>query len=217
MLSAGIPVVFIYFQAKENTGNNITGPVVKTKEKHHTIMKYILLFLLCLPLFTFAQREKLLYGYAYGMIHDGRGGGGVTANVELLNHIISVGPGVELTSYNDHTLIPVFADVKIKHRFGRIDPYITGQFGRNGYNVTRTAEVPSGAGQELVTFNESGKYFYGAGAGVAWHFNKIGVFASYIYRGYKYRYPDRIAEEDHSVVFGEKSVNANVFVVGIVF
>lgn len=181
------------------------------------IMKNIFLFLLCLPLFTFAQREKLLYGYAYGMIHDGSGGGGVTANVELLHHTISVGPGVELTSYNGHTLIPVFADVKIKHRFGQIDPYIAGQFGRNGYNVSRTAEVPSGSGQQTVTFNESGKYFYGVGAGVAWHFSKIGIFVSYIYRGYKYRYPDSVSGEDQSVVFGDKSVNASLFIAGIVF
>ncbi|SEW39792.1 hypothetical protein [Chitinophaga arvensicola] len=179
--------------------------------------KYIGLFLLCLPLVTLGQREKLLYGYAYGMIHDGNAGGGVIANVELLNHFISVGPGVEVTSYNDHTLIPVFADVKIKHRFLHIDPYITGQFGRNGYNVDRTAPVSNGTGQEMITFNESGKYFYGVGAGVAWHFSKIGVFASYIYRGYQYRYPDSVDADTHVVNFGDRAVNASVFNIGIVF
>jgi len=179
--------------------------------------KYLGILLLCLPLVSLAQREKLLYGYAYGMLNDGKGGGGVIANVELLNHFISVGPGVEVTSYNDHTLIPVFADVKLKHRFMHIDPYITGQFGRNGYNVDRTATVPAGTGQETITYNESGKYFYGVGAGVAWHFAKIGVFASYIFRGYQYRSPDSVDPDTHIANFGTKSVNASVFNVGIVF
>lgn len=181
-------------------------------------MKKILFFLLLLPFFSMAQSDKqLLNGYAYGMIHDGSGGGGVIGNVSLLHNTIAVGPGVEFTSYNDHVLIPVFADLKIRHRFVNIDPYITGQFGRNAYNVSRTAEISAaGGGQQQITFNESGKYFYGVGAGVAWHFAKIGVFVSYIYRGYQYRYPDRV-ETDGQVSFGDKSVNASVFVAGIVF
>lgn len=180
-------------------------------------MKKILFFLLLLPLFSAAQSDKLLYGYAYGMVHDGKGGGGAIANVSLLNNIIGVGPGVEITSYSDHVLIPVFADLKIKHRFTNIDPYITGQFGRNGYNVSRTTDIPAaGGGQQRITFNESGKYFYGIGAGAAWHFPKIGVFVSYIYRGYTYRYPGQV-ETDGQVTFRDKSVNANVFIAGIVF
>jgi hypothetical protein len=180
-------------------------------------MKKILFFLLFLPAFSAAQSEKLLNGYVYGMVHDGSGGGGVIGNVSLLHNTIAVGPGVELTSYSDHVMIPVFADLKIKHRFGNLDPYITGQFGRNGYNVSRTEAIKNAAGgQQSITFNESGKFFYGAGAGIAWHFAKVGVFVSYIYRGYKYRYPNQVAV-DGQVDFGDKSVNANIFVAGIVF
>jgi len=180
-------------------------------------MKKILIFLMVLPLFSAAQSNKLLNGYAYGMMHDGTGGGGVIGNVSLLHNTIAVGPGVEITSYSDHVLIPVFADLKIKHGFENIEPWITGQFGRNAYNVSRTANVNAAAGgQQQITFNESGKYFYGVGAGVAWHFTKVGVFVSYIYRGYKYRYPSQV-ETDGQVTFGDKAVNASLFVAGVVF
>ncbi|MGO4292019.1 hypothetical protein [Chitinophaga sp. RAB17] len=180
-------------------------------------MKKILIFLLFLPFFTAAQSGKLLNGYIYGMVNDGSVGGGIIGNVSLLHNTIAVGPGVEVTSYNDHVMIPVFADLKIKHQFLHIEPYITGQFGRNAYNVSRTENINTAAGgQQAITFNESGKYFYGVGAGLAWHFPKIGIFASYIYRGYKYRYPDRI-ESDGQVNFGDKSVNASVIAAGIVF
>jgi hypothetical protein len=180
-------------------------------------MKNILLFLLFLPFFSFAQSNKILYGYAYGMMHDGTVGGGVIGNVELLN-FIGVGPGVELTSFDDHLMVPVFVDLKIKHRFENIDPYITGQFGRNSYNVSRTQEVTAAGGvSQPVTVNLTGRYFYGVGAGVAWHFNKVGVFASYIYRGYRYRYPDDIKINNEHVRLADRSVSANVFIIGIVF
>lgn len=180
-------------------------------------MRKLCFLLLLLPLFSAAQSNKLLNGYLYGMVHDGTGGGGIIGNVSLLHNTLAVGPGVEMTSYNDHLLVPVFADAKLKHRFLHIEPYITGQFGRNVYDVSRTATINAAAGgQQTITFNESGKYFYGVGAGVAWHFPKIGIFASYIFRGYKYRYPTQVTG-DNQVDFGDKSVNVSVIAAGIVF
>ncbi|HEY9262016.1 hypothetical protein [Chitinophaga sp.] len=180
-------------------------------------MKKILVFLLVLPLFSVAQSNKLLNGYVYGMVHDGVLGGGIIGNVSLLHNMIAIGPGVDITSYKDHVMVPVFADVKFKHRFEHIEPYITGQFGFNVYSVSHVAEVDAeGGGQQPVTFNESGKYFYGVGAGAIWHFANIGVFASYIYRGYYYRYPDQI-KLDGAVSFGDRSVNVSVITAGIVF
>ncbi|TWF41710.1 hypothetical protein FHW36_103514 [Chitinophaga polysaccharea] len=181
-------------------------------------MKKLLCCLLLLPALGFAQINKLLSGYVYVMAHDGSIGGGLTGNVELFN-AIGIGPGVEVTSFEGRTLMPVFADLKVKHRFKYIEPYINGQFGYNVYSVDRTENVPlsTGGGQQSITYNQSGKFFYGAGAGVAWHFNTMGVFISYVYRGYKYRSPKSIAEDGQSVNFGTRSVNANVFTLGVVF
>jgi hypothetical protein len=180
-------------------------------------MKKILFFWLFLPLFSMAQSEKLLNGYVYGMVHDGSAGGGIIGNVSLLHNMIAVGPGVDITSYRDHVMVPVFADVKVKHRFTHVEPYVTGQFGFNVYSVSHTEPVnAAGGGQQSITFNESGKYFYGVGAGVIWHFASIGVFASYIYRGYYYRYPERV-DLDGQVSFTDRAVNVSVINAGIVF
>ncbi|WP_147243396.1 hypothetical protein [Chitinophaga flava] len=183
-------------------------------------MKKILFFLLLMPAFCFAQQtDKLLYGYAYVMNHDGNIGGGVVCNVELWN-IVNIGPGVEVTSFEDHGMIPVFIDMKIKYRFDRvhISPYITGQFGYNSYNVKQIENLTTPSGiQAVTTFNKSGKYFYGAGLGVIYHFKKIGVYASYIYRGYEYTFPKDIKINDEFINIPDQSVSANLFVVGITF
>lgn len=182
-------------------------------------MKQILWILLLLPLASWGQESKLLNGYAYLMLNDGSFGGGVVGNVNLLENTIAVGPGVELTSYDGHLMIPVFADLKIKHRFGLAEPYLTGQFGRNGYNVAHNDMVTATDGtQHQIQYNLTGKYFYGAGAGVMFHLNKvIGVYASYIFRGYQYSRPDEININEQQVKFGSLSVNSNVFTVGVLF
>ena len=181
-------------------------------------MKKILLVLLFLPLFGWAQESKLVNGYGYLMLHDSKFGGGVVGNVDLLNHYLAIGPGVEITSYDGHLMIPVFADVKVKHRWDRIEPYLTGQFGRNCYSVQRNDLVTASDGtQQQITYNLSGKFFYGAGAGIMFHMQQVGIFASYIYRGYKYNRPDEVNVNDQVVKFGNQSVSANVFIIGIVF
>lgn len=181
-------------------------------------MKKLLFLLLLMPAFCIAQQnDKLLYGYAYGMIHDGSFGGGLAGNVELWN-LINIGPAVELTSFDGHTMIPVFLDVKIKHRMGNWSPYIAGQFGYNNYNVKKIESLtaPSGV-QQMTTFNETGKYFWGAGAGIIRHFKYFGVYASYLYRGYTYKYPPDIKINDEIVNISDKLVSTNVFILGVTF
>ncbi|RFS20691.1 hypothetical protein DVR12_19220 [Chitinophaga silvatica] len=181
-------------------------------------MKKMLLLLLFLPLFGWAQDSKLINGYGYLMLHDSKFGGGVVGNVNLLNQYLGAGPGVEITSYNGRTLVPVFADVKLKHRWGMVEPFLTGQFGYNAYNATRTDLVAATDGtSKPITFNQSGKFFYGAGGGVSFHLKSVGIFASYIYRGYKYSRPTLVDVDNQAVRFGSQSVSANVFIIGIVF
>lgn len=178
----------------------------------------MLLLLLFLPLFGWAQDSKLVNGYGYLMLHDSKFGGGIIGNVNLLNQYLGVGPGVEITSYNGNLMVPVFADVKVKHRWGMVEPFLTGQFGRNCYSSQRTDLVIGTDGaQHPITFNQSGKFFYGAGGGVSFHMKKVGIFASYIYRGYKYSRPDIVDVDNQAVRFGNKSVSANLFIIGIVF
>lgn len=180
--------------------------------------KRLLLLLMLMPAFSIAQQnDKLLYGYAYGMIHDGAFGGGLAGNVELWN-LVNIGPAVELTSFDGHTMIPVFLDLKIKYRLESWSPYATGQFGYNNYNVKQVQNLTAPSGiQQMTTFNETGKHFYGVGAGIIRHFNKFGVYASYLYRGYTYKYPSDIKINDEIVNLDNKRVSTNVFILGVTF
>lgn len=181
-------------------------------------MKTILWILLFLPLLSWGQESKLVNGFAYLMLHDSKFGGGVIGNVNLLNDHIGLGPGVELTSYDGHLMVPVFADLKIKNRFGITEPYLAGQFGRNSYNVAGKDMIAATDGtQHEIEYNLTGKFFYGAGAGIMFHLKNVGLFASYIYRGYKYSRPDAININEQQVKFGNLSVNAHLFIIGVVF
>ena len=147
--------------------------------------KLLLLSILCLPLFVNAQ-ERLSRAYVGLQLHDSEIGGSLM-NSFGINQYLGVGAGVDVTSYNSSLLVPVYADVRIKYPINNIAPFIFGQGGKPLYKkddaVTFT-DMTGGA----IKAKETGSYFFGGGAGISFKPSKVGFFASYTYRSYKFKY-----------------------------
>ncbi|NIG52847.1 porin family protein [Chitinophaga sp. Cy-1792] len=186
--------------------------------------KLLLLLLIYFPLRLQAQDSEfnpprwknLSRGYVYGMLHQDKFGGGITYDYGF-NKYLAAGLGVEFTSFEDHLLIPTFIDLKARYPFGKFEPFINGQFGYNNYRVTYQYHYSDNNGNPATTnYQKTGKLFYGVGAGVSYLFGHIGVFASYTFRGYTYKYASFTA--NNSVVsFPDDKPTANLISAGIVF
>lgn len=154
-------------------------------------MKYflplLLILIMLMPVASFAQREPGRL-YAGVMLHDLNDIGLSVLYSFGPAKYVGIGAGVEVTSYLGNTLIPVYADLRFRHQFGIIEPFIGAQAGRPA--LSGRAKMSDGTnfrGTERVM----GEFFYGGIGGASFQFKKVGVFASYGYRQYRYRYYER--------------------------
>ncbi len=179
-------------------------------------MKKLIIILLFLPLMASAQWKNLSRGYGYVMLHQKSFGGGITYDYGF-NPYLAAGLGVEFTSFEDHLMIPAFVDVKLRYPFRKLEPFINGQFGYNNYRVTYQYQYTDLNGNPATTnYQKTGSYFYGVGAGISYMFGKVGVFASYTFRGYTYKFPSFTAN-NLVVSFPNDKPVANLISAGIVF
>ena len=150
------------------------------------------------------------------MLHQAKFGGGITYDYGF-NPYLAAGLGVELTSFEDNLMIPTFVDVKVRYPFGKLEPYIIGQFGYNNYRVTYQYHYTDANGNPTFTnYQKTGRVFYGVGAGISYLFGKVGVFASYTLRPYTYQFPSFTANTQ-VVSFPDDKTTANLISAGIVF
>jgi len=178
--------------------------------------RLIILVYMLLPLMAVSQWKTNSRGYAYLMRHGHNFGGGILYDYGF-NPYLAAGLGVELTGYNGNLMIPTFADLRVKYPVNKVEPFINGQFGYNNYRVTYQYHYTDGNNNAQVTnYQKTGKYFWGAGAGVSFLIGKVGVFASYTYRGYVYKFPKFMAN-DTEVSFPDDKPNVSVISGGIVF
>jgi len=174
-------------------------------------MKRLLLFtLLCLPAVVNAQR--LSRAYVGAILHDSELGASLT-NSFGINKYLGIGAGVDVTSFDSKLIVPVYLDVRGRYMINNIEPMIFGQFGFPLYNKDFGYVDETGGSRKTEI---RGKMFYGGGAGVAYKPGKIGVFASYTYRQYKFKYADQPTINGRDLFESpEKGVSA--ITVGLVF
>ncbi|MCW3466516.1 hypothetical protein [Chitinophaga nivalis] len=177
--------------------------------------KKLLLLLLpfSFPLLVKSQIDKRLSrAYVGIMAHQGTFGGSVV-NSFGVNRYFGVGAGVDITSFEKKVLVPFYADVRGRIQFNNFEPYIVGQFGKQLY----TKDLPELRRGEK--YNTTGKYFYGAGAGIAYKPGKIGYYISYIYRSYKYKSYSLGTSINGVIGYQEKDLNegASVLSAGLIF
>jgi hypothetical protein len=182
-------------------------------------MKKLLLFtLLCLPAVVNAQRLKNSRAYVGAVLQDGRFGGSLILSYGI-NPYIGIGAGVDVLSYRRESgedakfFAPFYADLRLKYPGKGIEPFVYGQFGKHAYENKKV--FYSGISQ---TIQERGKYFYGAGGGVAIKRNgAVGGFISVTYRDYRFNAsPDYVFVNGSKIDF-DRSQGFVMFSAGIVF
>lgn len=151
--------------------------------------KLIIIIFVLAPQFIVAQ-EKERYSRAYIglMLHNSDQPGISLVNSFGINQHIGIGAGIDLTSYKSGLMVPVYLDVRGKFPVNDWAPFINGQFGKQLYNNNVQLEANSPTGDFKV--KTKGQYFYGAGIGVSYKRNKVGVFISYTQRFYQFQYDD---------------------------
>src|SRR5687767_12193875 len=151
--------------------------------------KLLTIIFLLSPLLVPAQeKERHSRAYFGVMLHDMEQHqlGLSLVNSFGINQYLGVGAGVDITSYKDGLMVPVYADVRVKYPVNDFAPYALGQFGFQLYNQ----DIPLGTsvtGTPAKT-KAKGKYFYGAGLGASYKRGKVGFFIQYIQRGYHFKY-----------------------------
>ena len=174
-------------------------------------MKKLILFtLLYLPAIINAQRHSRAYVGA--MLHDSELGASLI-NSFGINQYFGIGAGVDISSLDSRLIVPLYLDLRGRYLINNIEPMIFGQFGFPLYN--KEFKYVDGS-LEIQKTEIQGKMFYGAGAGVVYKLSKIGVFASYTYRQYKFKYADKPTINGREL-FENPEKSPSVITLGLVF
>ena len=182
-------------------------------------MKRLLLFtLLCLPALVNAQSLKNSRAYLGAVLQDGRFGGSLILSYGI-NPYLGLGAGVDVLSYRRETreeskfFAPFYADLRVKYPGKGIEPFVYGQFGKPAYE-NKKVFYPGVS----TTIQENGKYFYGAGGGVAIkRKGTVGGFVSVTYRDYRFNAsPDQVLINGSKVDM-DRSEGIIMFSAGVVF
>lgn len=154
-------------------------------------MKYIICsFILFLSISTYGQREPNRL-YVGAMLHDLNDIGGMALYSFGPAKYVGVGAGIEVTGWRGNTMIPIYADLRFRHQFNRVEPFLGVQAGRPVHNGR--AKMEDGTryrGNDKI----SGQFFFGGVGGISISIKKLGLFASYGYRQYQMRYYERNEE-----------------------
>lgn len=151
----------------------------------------IIIFSLLIPLLSKGQ-DKVRYSRAYlgGMLHNMDHPGVSLVNSFGFNQYVGLGAGVDLTSYNQTILVPVYADLRFKYPIKNFSPFIFGQFGKPLYNRTNGTGLYmtdiTGGNRREVMLKRSGNIFAGGGLGVSYKTNGVGCFITWTIRNYKF-------------------------------
>ena len=174
---------------------------------------YLVLFLLA-PLFLHAQRrENFSNAYLGAMLHNAQAGISLVNSFGFVRYA-GIGAGVDLTSYCNSVMVPVYVDVRLKYPVGRFIPYAVGQFGKPLYEKNNALTYREESGS-VIPIKMNGRRFFGTGAGFQYRAEKIWLFASYIRRQYLMQYEGRRALP-HS--FDTEFQNStNIFMIGFTF
>ena len=177
-------------------------------------MKKLILIIILFPLITIAQ-EKERYSRAYLglMLHDMEQPGISLVNSFGVNQYIGIGAGVDITSYKDGLMVPVYADLRVKYPIHDFAPYAFGQLGFQLYNN----DVPLGINMTGVpaTTKAKGKYFYGGGIGASYKLGKVGVFLQYTQRAYHFKYTP--VDINGRSITPDNPDNVGILTAGLVF
>lgn len=178
--------------------------------------KLVLLALILFPSLVSAQeKERHSRAYLGIMLHDmERHQLGLSlVNSFGVNQYLGIGAGVDITSYKDGLMVPVYADVRVKYPVNDFAPYALGQFGFQLYNN----DVPLGLNMTGVPANTKakGKYFYGVGIGASYKRGKVGFFLQYIQRGYHFKYTP--VDINGRSITPENPDNIGILTAGLVF
>lgn len=177
-------------------------------------MKKLLLSLVMLPLLATAQyKERHSRAYIGLMLHDFNEPGISLVNSFGINQYLGIGAGADLTRFEGETMVPVYADLRVKYPVNAFAPFAFGQFGYQLYNgKTNFGEDISPA---LPESKMRGKYFYGGGIGVSYKAGKVGFFLSYTQRAYSFKYDEVMV--NGRVIRPDDPISAGVITLGMVF
>jgi hypothetical protein len=159
-------------------------------------MKRVLLLALFLLWINGLQAQRLSRAYIGAVLHDNEIGLSLT-NSFGINQYLGLGAGVDVTSYKSQLLVPFYADVRIKYPVNSLAPFIFGQGGKQLYNKDISYQDITGAAGKTKII---GKYFFGAGIGISYMPSKVGFFASYTQRWYKFKYKDEPMINGHPIL-----------------
>lgn len=177
-------------------------------------MKKLILFaLFCFPVIVNAQ-ERLSRAYIGLMMHDSELGGSLM-NSFGINQYLGIGAGVDITSYNSDLLVPLYADVRVKYPIKSFSPFVFCQGGKPLYKKDDALTFTDMSGA-AVRAKETGSVFFGGGAGISYKLAKVGVFLSYTYRSYKFKY-DIKGENLPSGIEDNYTKGISIITAGLVF
>ncbi|RPE08957.1 hypothetical protein EGT74_18245 [Chitinophaga lutea] len=175
---------------------------------------FYLILLLLVPLVLQAQRrENFSNAYLGVMMHNSQAGISLVNSFGFIRYA-GIGAGVDLTSFCNNIMVPVYFDVRLKYPVGRFIPYALGQFGKPLYekNNALTFREETGA---INPIKINGRHFFGSGVGFQYRADKVWLFASYIRREYHMQYEGkRTLPHSFDTQF---NANTNIFMVGFTF
>jgi len=173
--------------------------------------KLIIILFLAIPFSICAQ--KLSNAYIGAMLHDLDQPGISLVNSFGVSPYLGLGAGVDITSYKSGLMVPIYFDVRGKIPVNNWTPFINGQFGKPLYNHEVDLEANSPTGDFKA--KAKGQYFYGAGGGVSYKHNKVGVFLSYTQRFYQFKYDD--INVNGQQMNPDKNKSMGIITAGLVF
>lgn len=173
----------------------------------------VLVFFINTPFNASAQHEgRISRAYIAGMLHDSQIGLSLTNSFGISKYF-GIGAGVDLTSYDSKTLVPLYLDVRGRYKINQWEPFVYTQFGKNLYKKSNAFTYVDITGQGFK-YDKNGKLFYGAGAGISYKIGNVAIFASYTYRGYIYKFSGA-QNATSQMAISDQTVNANIASIGI--
>lgn len=163
---------------------------------------------------SFAQRrENFSNAYLGAMLHNSQAGISLVNSFGITRYT-GLGAGVDLTSFCNSVMVPVYFDARLKYPIGRFIPYALGQFGKPLYEKNDALSFRNENGS-LNPVKINGRHFFGTGAGFQYRARKVWLFASYIRRQYQLQYEGKNSLP-HSFDT-EFNSGTNIFMVGFTF
>lgn len=147
----------------------------------------LITFFICLTITVNAQNRGKIYLGA--TLHDNKEiGASVLASFKVFK-CISAGIGADATSYMDHFIAPIYADVRGDFKAGKFTPFVYAQAGVAAYQKNHYIEKGTIFGQPYQTTADiQGRFFYGGGAGVSYDLGLCAIFGQYSIRNYSFNY-----------------------------